>query len=125
VTENTLGKAQLQRMTVISQTHREPKVVANTGSRLGSERIAFWDNAKGLLVFLAMGLHFVGLLPASTLFSCGFLGRFLAGSCCPTLIVAVPGFSFISGRLSSAKPGRQQKVRQLRLIAAFVITHLI
>jgi len=112
---------------------KKSMVPANTGS-LGTRALLddggplaseFWNNAKGLLMFIVMGLHFVQLGPDMTMASGGFLSRLMSPFLIVGTAVAMPANSFISGRFSSANFGRGHARRQVSLFAVYIITHLI
>merc|ERR1712008_287279 len=55
----------------------------------------------------------------------GFLGRSISPFVNVGKLVSMPGFSFITGKFSSVKPGRAAARRQVSIFAAWIITHLI
>eukprot|EP00927_Polykrikos_kofoidii_P072866 TRINITY_DN6893_c1_g1_i1.p1 TRINITY_DN6893_c1_g1~~TRINITY_DN6893_c1_g1_i1.p1 ORF type:complete len:484 (-),score=39.42 TRINITY_DN6893_c1_g1_i1:364-1707(-) len=83
-------------------------------------RSAYFDNCKGILALCTIIGHTFAWLPKQTLTSC-LPGHLVSGLWIVIKLLGVPGFSLVSGYLSTDVPGRKQLVGTLRLLATWFI----
>eukprot|EP01052_Picozoa_sp_SAG31_P002258 SAG31_NODE_78_length_27447_cov_83.819877_4_plen_582_part_00 len=87
--------------------------------RAAEERECFFDNAKGLTVFVVILSHtcmnYVNLMEIAALRPCFIMGA----------LVAMPAFSFISGHLSSSELTHRRKLGVAKMLVVFVTYQLL